>query len=238
MPLEEPLVPAPLVLAPPVLVPPPAPVAPEVLEPLEVLPALEGDAPSSFRHFSFSAPVSASQRADPEAALLLVEGELLLVEGELLEVLGVVAEGLLDELEPADGLELEPLEDWPNDAADMANSAAAVAVTRIFNVMVGFSCVRVKEKRKDAAIGQQAACRSTRCAAARAGAAGSAARRAAARSRARAGGSRSDRGFAGGEFSRLEQAAPARCAAHAIASGRIERLALRLRLFDARRDGP
>jgi hypothetical protein len=128
MPLDDPLV-----LAPPVLVPAPL-VLPEVLEPDAVPPALDEGRPSSFRHFSFSAPVSVSQRAEAVVALLLVEGE----------VLGV-AEGVDEELEPADGLELEPLEVCPNDAADIANSAAAVAVTRIFNVM-SFSCVRVEKR--------------------------------------------------------------------------------------------
>jgi len=127
MPLDEPLVLAPPVLVPAPLVLPPAPVLPEVPVLLEVPPALDEGKPSSFRHFSFSAPVSVSQRAEPLAALLLVDGE-------VLEVLGV-ADGLDEELEPADGVELEPLEVCPNDAADIANSAAAVAVTRIFNVM-------------------------------------------------------------------------------------------------------
>jgi len=129
MPLEEPLVP--LVLEPPVLLPAPEPTLPGVLDELpEVLPALE-ELPASFRHFSFSRPVSVSQRA-----VLVLEAPLE-VEGE---ALGVVAEGMLDELEPAAGLELEPLEVCANDAADIANSAAAVAVTRSFNVM-GFSPV-------------------------------------------------------------------------------------------------
>ena len=116
---------------------PPAPVLPEVLEPLEVPPALE--LPSSCRQRSFSAPVRASQRAMP-----VLEAPLE-VEGEVLDVLGEVAEGVDDELEPADGLELEPLEVCANDAADIVNSAAAVAVTRIFNVM-GFSLVRWKKQ--------------------------------------------------------------------------------------------
>lgn len=139
--LEPMLLDEPLVLEPAPLVLPPTPVLPEVLAPLEVPPAPEGEDAASFRHCSFSRPVSVSQRA-VLVALLLVEGEVLL---EVLGVLGV-AEGVDEELEPADGLELEPLEVCPNDAADIANSAAAVAVTRIFNVM-GFSCMRV-EKRK------------------------------------------------------------------------------------------
>ncbi len=145
MPLDEPLLPLGLV----VLVLPPTPVLPEVLDPLEVLPALDDAEPSSCRHFSFSAPVSESHRAEPVVALLEVDGEL--------DVLGEVADGVDEELEPADGLELELLEVCANDAADIANSAAAVAVTRIFNVM-GFSCVRVKEN-EGCGLTEQAPCR-------------------------------------------------------------------------------
>ena len=130
MPLDEPLEPTPVLLE-PVLDPGvllPAPLVPEVLEPLEVPPTLEVELPSSCRQRSFSGPVSVSQRAAPVVALLEVEGE-------VLDVLGVVADGVLLELEPADGLVPEPAEVCPNDAADIANSAAAVAVARIFNVM-------------------------------------------------------------------------------------------------------
>lgn len=130
----------------------PEPVVPEPVVP-DVPPAPLVEEPSSFRQRSLSRPVSASQRAEPAVAPaaepdptlpLALASELPLVLLPALPPVLPLTPLLVPALLPALPLAEPPL---PPDCAiaDIANSAAAVAVTRSFKFICWCSCVEVEE---------------------------------------------------------------------------------------------